>query len=407
MKSFKTTKIACYIGFFTQAVIINLAPVLFVVFKGQFGLSYEELGRLILINFAVQITTDVVSLKVLERVPVRIQLLTAHILCFSGLVGMAVLPNILPPYAGLVCSVVLYSVGGGLIEVLLNPVVSHLPETNTKVEIPLLHSFYCWGHLLTCLLSTVYLYFSDNWRVLPILWSLVPLTSTVMFAKAPLPEFEKGKERTPIGKLLKSKAFLTLMLVMVCSGAAEQAVAQWVSYFAEIGLQIPKIYGDVIGVCGFALCMALCRMLYGIFGERFDIKKVLLYSSILCIVSYALICLVNSPVVSLIGCVLCGVSVALMWPGTVAGADEDFPHGGAVMFALLSVMGDVGCSAGPWITGLISDAVEKNTSFFENLVFFDGMAPDQIALKCGIFVIIIFPVTMALCLSHYIRNKYK
>ncbi len=407
MKSFKTTKIACYIGFFTQAVIINLAPVLFIVFKGQFGLSYEELGRLILINFAVQITTDVVSLKVLERVSLRAQLLTAHILSFLGLIGMSVFPNIMSPYTGLVCAVVLYSVGGGLIEVLLNPVVSHLPETNTKVEIPLLHSFYCWGHLLTCLLSTMYLYFSDNWRVLPILWSLVPLTASLMFFKAPLPEFEKGKERTPIRKLLKSKAFLTLMLVMVCSGAAEQAVAQWVSYFAEIGLQIPKIYGDVIGVCGFAFCMALCRTLYGIFGERFNIKKVLLVSALLCVVSYVLICLVNSPAVSIVGCILCGVSVALMWPGTVAGADEDFPHGGAVMFALLSVMGDVGCSAGPWITGLVSDIVEKNTSFFENLVFFDGMAPDQIALKCGIFVIIVFPCIMALCLSHYIRNKYK
>ncbi len=405
MKSFKVTKIACYIGFFTQAVIINLAPVLFIVFKGQFGLSYEELGRLILINFAVQITTDVVSLKVLERVPVRIQLLTAHILAFLGLVGMSVFPSIMSPYTGLVCAVVLYSVGGGLIEVLLNPVVSHLPETNTKVEIPLLHSFYCWGHLLTCLLSTVYLHFSDNWQLLPVLWSAVPLSAVIMFSKAPLPEFEKEGERTPIGKLLKSKAFLTLMLVMICSGAAEQAVAQWVSYFAEIGLQIPKIWGDVVGVCGFAFCMALSRTLYGIFGERFDIKKVLLYSSLLCIVSYALICLVNLPVVSLLGCVLCGISVALMWPGTVAGADGDFPHGGAVMFALLSVMGDVGCSAGPWITGLVSDAVTKSKGAFESLVFFDGLAPEQIALKCGIFVIIIFPVTMALCLAHYIRNK--
>lgn len=405
MKSFKGTKIACYIGFFTQAVIINLAPILFVAFKGQFGLSYEELGRLILINFAVQICTDIISVKVLERIPLRPQLLTAHILCFTGLVGMSVLPNIMSPYAGLVASVVLYSIGGGLIEVLLNPVVSRLPETNTKVEIPLLHSFYCWGHVCVCLFSTVYLYFSSNWTVLPLAWAIVPLTATVLFAKAPMPELEKAEKRTPIGKLLKTKGFLALMLVMVCSGAAEQAVAQWASYFAQIGLKLPKIAGDIVGVCGFALCMAICRTLYGVFGERFNIKKVLLASSVLCIASYCLICLVNSPVVSVVGCILCGVSVALMWPGTVAGADEDFPHGGAAMFALLSVMGDVGCSAGPWITGLVSDAVEKNEGLFAGLVIFEGMTAEQIALKCGIFVITLFPVVMAVCLARYIRKN--
>lgn len=405
MKSFKCTRIACYVGFFTQAVIINLAPLLFVSFKNSFGLSYEELGRLILINFAVQICTDLLSVKFSEKIPLRLQTVTAHVLCLAGLVCMATLPTVMPPYAGLVASVVMYSVGAGLIEVLLNPIVTYLPGANTKVEIPLLHSFYCWGHVLVCILSTVYLYFFTNWHVLPIMWAVVPLVGAVLFLLVPLPEFEKGKTRTPIKKLLKTKGFLTLMLVMVCSGASEQAVAQWASYFAEIGLEMPKMAGDLIGLCGFALCMAICRMLYGIFGEKFDIGKTLALSSLLCVVSYLMITLINNPIVSVIGCALCGVSVALMWPGTVAKAEEDFPHGGAAMFAILSVMGDIGCSAGPWITGLVSDFAEKNASLLEDIAVFDGISPEQLALKCGLFVIIVFPVLMTVCLVNYIRKK--
>ncbi len=399
MKSFKNTKIACYLGFFTQAIVINLAPLLFVSFQNSLGLSYEELGRLIFINFGVQICTDVVCVRLSGRLPLRAQLIAAHAMCAAGLCGLVVFPTLFSPYIGLVVAVVIYSVGGGLIEVLLNPVVSEIPDTNTKVEIPLLHSFYCWGHVCVCLISTLCLHFFQNSaNIIPIAWASVPIIALVMFFKVPLPKIAPSEKNVSLGKIVTAKGFAVAMVVMVCSGAAEQTIAQWVSFFAEKGLQMPKLAGDLFGMCAFALCMAVCRTLYGVFGERINLKKVLFASAYLCVVSYALICFVNNGVVSLIACALCGISVALMWPGTVAAAGEDFPKGGAAMFALLSVMGDIGCSVGPWIAGAVSDAAIKHTETLSQAVFFANMGAEQIALKCGIACSIFFPLVMALCL---------
>lgn len=410
MRSFKITKIACYTGFFTQAIVINLAPLMFVSFQSRWGLSYEELGRLILINFLVQICTDLLFVKLVNKLPLRLQLISAHVFCTLGLWGLTLFPKILPDgasYAGLIAAVVIYSIGGGLIEVLLNPVVSEMPDVNTRVEIPLLHSFYCWGHVLVCLISTLCLrFFPSCGDALPFAWSLVPIMALVMFIKAPLPTLASEEQTSPIRKLLCTKGFVALMAVMLCSGAAEQTMAQWVSFFAEIGLDVSKTTGDILGLCSFALCMAVCRTLYGIFGQRVDLGKLLFASSVLGIVSYALLCFVNNTAVSLIACAMCGVSVALMWPGTVALAGERFPLGAAGMFAVLSVMGDVGCSLGPWITGAVSDAAANRTEALSSLPFFNGMNPEQIALKCGMAcMLLLLPIMLFVLMPRKKRKR--
>lgn len=408
VKSYKTTKIGCYLGFFTQAIVINLAPLMFVSFQDKLGLSYEQLGRLILINFCVQICVDVLFVKLVNILPLRCQLIAAQSFSIAGLWGLSLFPEFMPDYAALILAVVIYSIGGGLIEVLLNPVVSEMPDTNTKVEIPLLHSFYCWGHVLVCLLSTLALrFFSQSGFILPFAWSAVPLCALVIFIKAPLPTLTPSEKALPIGRLLCTRTFIAAMAVMVCSGAAEQTMAQWVSFFAEKGLCLSKTAGDILGLCSFALCMALCRTLYGIFGERLDLKRVLFFSSLLGIVSYSLICFVNNPYVSLFACGLCGVSVSLMWPGTVAYTGQEHPSGSAGMFALLSVMGDVGCSVGPWIAGAVSDIASDKADILSSIAIFKGMGTDQIALKCGMACMLVLLFVMAVILFPKGKKKGK
>ena len=408
VKSYKTTKIGCYLGFFTQAIVINLAPLMFASFQERLSLSYEQLGRLILINFCVQICVDVLFIKLVNILPLRFQLIASQSFSIVGLWGLSLFPEIMPDYAALILAVVIYSIGGGLIEVVLNPGVSEMPGVNAKVEIPLLHSFYCWGHVLVCLLSTLALhFFSQSGYILPFVWSAVPLCALVIFIKAPIPTLTPAEKALPIGRLLCAKTFIAAMAVMVCSGAVEQTMAQWVSFFAEKGLCVPKIAGDIFGLCSFALCMALCRTLYGIFGERLDLKRVLFFSSLLGIVSYSLICFVNDPYVSLVACGLCGISVSLMWPGTVAYTGQEHPTGSAGMFALLSVMGDVGCSLGPWITGAVSDIASDKADILSSIAIFKGMGTDQIALKCGMSCMLVLLVVMAVILFPKGKKKGK
>ncbi len=395
MKSnFTLTKISCYLGFITQAAVINLPPLLFTTFMEQFGLSYEMLGRLILINFCVQICTDLTAVKLSGKVSLRAQAVLANILTSSGLLCLGILPRIMSQhYLALVISVVIFSVGAGFIEVVGNPIVAAIPNQNNKIAIPLLHSFYCIGHVLVCLLSTLYLNFigRQSWFILPILWAIIPIFCIFSFSKAPIIEQTDEQKKTPLKSVLGSKLFLVAMLLMLCGGASEQTMAQWVSVFADRGLGLPKMAGDIIGICGFALLMAICRMGYGIFGEKLNMKKILFSSAILCVMSYLGIFIFRSSVLALACCAVCGISVALMWPGMVALTAEQFPTGGTAVFGTLSVMGDIGCSLGPWISGLVSDRVTVGGAYPSYL---SGMPLEEAALRCGIFSSIIFPIIM-------------
>lgn len=382
--TYKHTKYAAYLGYITQAIVNNLAPLLFVTFNENYGISLEKIGLLVSINFGVQILVDLLAVKFIDRIGYRVGAVSAHIFAVVGLIGLGVLPEIMTDtYAALIIATCLNAIGGGLTEVLISPIVESLPGDEKASAMSILHSFYCWGHVSVVLLST--LYFSTvgiaNWRWLPIIWAIVPFFNIFLFAKVPLRVLVEESERVPVKKLCSSGVFWLLMLLMVCAGASEQSMSQWSSLFAERGLNISKTMGDLLGPCMFAVLMGLSRLVYGALGSRLNIRIGLIGTSAICIASYIIAVFAPWPILSLIGCALCGFSVGIMWPGTFSLAAEDFPAGGTAMFALLALAGDLGCGGGPGLVGVISGWAERVQASAD-------------PLKVGIGVAIIFPVLM-------------
>ena len=334
-----------------------------------------------------------------DRIGQRSCAVAAHLFCACGLILMGVLPFALPnPYLGLCVAAVLYAMGGGIIEVMVSPIVEALPGEHKEKAMSMVHSFYCWGQAAVVLISTLLLWrFSQGmWRLLPIGWALIPLANSVAFARVPLMPATPESERTKIGTLLKSKAFFIAILMMVASGSAELSMSQWSSLFAEQALGVNKVLGDLLGPCAFALCMAFTRMMYGLHGEKVAVDRALVLSAALCIVCYLTAVLSTIPFLALIGCALCGVSVGLMWPGTVSATARRFPLGGTAMFGLLAISGDIGCSVGPWLTGVVSDAMQSS-AWGASLMAQLSLSAEQLGLKAGLLVAAVFPVLLLVC----------
>lgn len=407
--SYTQTRAASYLGLVSQAIAINLVPLLFIVFQSDYGLSYEQLGRLTLVNFGIQICVDLIMVKFGNRISLRFQALTAQFLTVFGLLLLSFLPQLMEnKLAALVICEFFLAVGAGMIEVAVSPIISLLPPSGGKAEIPLLHSFYCIGHIFVCVISTLFLHFAGNasWGLLPVIWATVPAVGGILFIKAPLVPQIPESERTPFSKLFSVKAFVILLIMMICAGASEQAIAQWTSLFAEKALQMPKLVGDLVGLCGFAVMMTAGRMLFGLFGAKIDLRKALLFSGILCSLSFLGITLISNPIVSLVCCALCGISVALMWPGILQLVSGMFPKGGVGMFSLFSVMGDIGCSLGPWLVGLISDRAEAMGNVPSTGIF-AGVELSAYALRVGILCAIAFPALFSLLISFLQKRKEK
>lgn len=389
------TELACYLGYITQAAVNNLPPLLFLIFQRSFSVSIEAITALITLNFGTQLVTDLVFSKLTDKIGYRVSAVTAHVLAFLGLVFYGVLPSVLPnPYIGLVIATLVNAVGGGLAEVLISPIVESLPGTQKSARMSLLHAMYCWGQVGVILIST--LYFATvgiaKWRYLFYAWSLLPLFNVFFFARVPLCKLVEENERDSVLDLLKRGAFWLMLLLMLCSGAAEQAMAQWSSMFAESGLHVSKAMGDLLGPCAFGILMAVSRTFYGIFGGRLHLRRALIISSVGCIVSYLLCGLSPSPILSLIGCGLCGLSVGLMWPGVISLSSEHFPAGGTALFAFLALGGDLGCLSGPGVTGMVSGTLER-------------IGSGDIALRMGLLAVIVFPALMALGLIGLRKKK--
>lgn len=412
--NYSHTRYAAYLGIFIQAIILNLPPVLFIIFKEDFGLSYDQLGGLTLFNFVVQISVDLLMIKLGNIISLRYQAIIANALSVIGLVMLSLLPQMMSgtPYIALLIAEFFMAIGAGMIEVGVSPLVSALPSSGKKAELPLLHSFYCWGHVFTCLLSTLFLFFFDRslWYLLPLLWAIVPLIDLISFVFVPVLPLVSESARTPLKDILKNKVFLCGMLMMIFAGASEQSVAQWMSLFAEEALQLPKLFGDIFALCGFALMMALGRMLYGIFGARLDQRKALVVCGLLCTLSYVCLTLVPLPAVSLIAAMLTGVAVSLMWPSTLEMTTSRFPLGGVAMFSVMSVMGDIGCSVGPYSVGLISDLAEGDgivSRICAAFSSFTSLSPESSALRLGIFAAILFPLGLFIASMLFIRFSNK
>ena len=395
--TYKTTKTACYWGYIVQAIIVNLAPLFFVVFQEDFGISFEKIGRLVLLTFGVQLAVDALSVKFVDRIGHRASLVLAHSLAFTGLVLLGILPLVLPdPYWGLVIPVVIYSAGAGLIEVLISPIVDALPSEAKASSMSLLHSFYSWGQVGVVLVTAMLVQITGTglWWVYPIAWALVPLINLFRVIRVPLPPVVPEEEKTPLKFLLSSRLFLVALLMMACSGASELVMSQWSSLFAEKGLGVPKVIGDLLGPCLFGVFMGVGRTAYGMLGQRLPLKKALLASTILCLCCYGVTVFVPVPVLALLGCALCGLSVSLMWPGTISLSSGYFPKGGTTLFALLALAGDMGGALGPWLAGLVSDGAE-NASWLSH-VLIGAQSPEQWGLRAGLLAGMAFPLLLLL-----------
>lgn len=378
-QKYQKTIYACFTGYIVQAIINNFVPLLFLTFESAYHIPLTRITMLITINFGIQLLVDLLSAGFVDKIGYRISIVLAHVFAAAGLLGLAVLPELLPnAYAGLLISVTIYALGGGLLEVLVSPIVESCPTENKEKAMSLLHSFYCWGHVGVVLLSTLFfrLFGIENWKILTCIWIIVPAANAFVFIKAPIaPLVEEGESGMTVFALCKNKIFWLLMLMMMCAGASEQAVSQWASTFAERGLGVSKTLGDLAGPMAFAVLMGSARAFYGKFGDRIELDKFMIGSGILCILSYLCISLSPSPVLSLIGCAVCGLSVGIMWPGSFSKASASIRNGGTALFALLALAGDVGCSGGPTLVGYVS-----------------GMASDD--LKKGILAAIIFPALL-------------
>lgn len=400
--NWRRTKLACYMGCITQAININLAPLLFIIFQKEFGFTFEQIGRIILINFCTQIVADIVATKYVDRIGYRPSVLAALVLSAAGLVSLSLLPRLMGgSYMGLIIPVVLYSFGSGLIEVLISPLVEAMPGDEKASMMSLLHSFYCWGQTAVVLITTLLIWrFGESiWLLLPVLWAIVPAVDFFVFLKAPLGSvIAEGGTPMKIGDLFRSGFFWVAMVLMICSGSAELTMSQWSSLFAEKGLRVSKLLGDLLGPCLFAVLMGATRAAYGVFGSKIDIHKALIASGALCIVCYGATVFAANPIVSLIGCAVCGVSVALMWPGTLSFSAARFPLGGTAMFGILAVCGDIGGAFGPWLAGVVSDAAQKMGAA-ANLAASTGMELEQLGLKAGLLLTMVFPVCMFIVLT--------
>lgn len=393
MPKYNRTLIACYFGYISQAIINNLLPLLFVTLQGQFNLSVTQIGFMVTFNFFMQLLVDLLAAKYADRIGYRTCMVIAHAACAIGLAGLAIFPFILPrPYLGLLLSISIYAIGGGLTEVLVSPIVQALPLKRKESVISILHSFYCWGHAGVVLLTTLFfsLAGTENWRIVCLLWAIVPAANIIMCLICPICKLVEEEEQLPFRALFTSKLFWILVIMMLCAGAAEHSMVQWSSFFAEKGLQVNKALGDLLGPCMFAILMGITRAVYGAFGDRFPLQKVLIVTSIVCICSYFVAVFSPIPIISLIGCGFCGISVGLMWPGTFNLSAKYCVKGGTAMFALLALAGDLGCSVGPSIVSAVATA-------------FDG------ELKSGLLAASVFPMILALGVFalRRVRSKQK
>jgi len=383
MLTYRHTFVSCFVGYIVQAIVNNFVPLLFITFQSTYGIPLSRITLLVTFNFVVQILTDLVAAKYVDRIGYRAGMVLAHVFSALGLAALTVLPEIMDPFAGILIAVMVYAIGGGLLEVLVSPVMESCPTANKETAMSLLHSFYCWGHVGVVLISTVFFHFAgiENWKLLALVWALIPVCNGLMFLKTPMASLmEEGETGMTFRQLFRDKTFWWLLIMMVCSGASEHSVAEWASAFAEQGLGIPKTVGDLAGPMAFAVCMGIARVIYGKYGEKIPLRKFMTGSALLCVGAYLIISLSPWPALSLAGCPLCGLSVGIMWPGSFSTAAASLPKGGTAMFALLALAGDVGCGGGPTLVGLVSSAAGD-------------------ALKPGILAAIVFPAVMVLCLT--------
>ena len=390
--NYKMTMYACFIGYVVQAVVNSFVPLLFVTFQTEYHIPLTQITLLITVNFVIQLVVDLLSAGFVDKIGYRASAIIAHACAGTGIFLLTILPELFSnPFYGILLAVMVYAIGGGLIEVLISPILEACPTDNKESAMSLLHSFYCWGCTGVVLLSTLFfaLFGTSHWKILALIWVLLPAANLILFTKVPIYSLhEEGESGMSFSELFRVKVFWLLMAMMLCAGASEQAVSQWASTFAEKGLHIQKTVGDLVGPMVFSVLMGLSRLIYGKYGEKLNLDRFMKGSCVLCVASYLCISLVPVPIVGLIGCAICGFSVGIMWPGTFSKASAAIKRGGTVLFAMLALAGDLGCSGGPTLVGFVSSAFSGN-------------------LRLGILTAIVFPVLLFAGLCTFSRLVVK
>jgi MFS transporter len=390
--NYKMTMYACFIGYIVQAVVNSFVPLLFVTFQTEYHIPLTQITLLITVNFVIQLVVDLLSAGFVDKIGYRASAIIAHACAGTGIFLLTLLPELFSnPFYGILLAVMVYAIGGGLIEVLISPVLEACPTDNKESAMSLLHSFYCWGCTGVVLLSTLFfaVFGTSHWKILALIWVILPAANLILFTKVPIYSLhEEGESGMSISELFRVKVFWLLMAMMLCAGASEQAVSQWASTFAEKGLHIQKTVGDLVGPMLFSVLMGLSRLIYGKYGEKFNLDRFMKGSCVLCVASYLCIFLVPVPIVGLISCAICGFSVGIMWPGTFSKASAAIKRGGTVLFAMLALAGDLGCSGGPTLVGFVSSAFSGN-------------------LRLGILTAIVFPVLLLAGLCTFSRLVVK
>lgn len=390
-KNYKKTLLAGYLGFITQAISANFLPLLYITFRNDYGLSLTQIAFFSAAFFFTQLIVDFLCTKLTDKIGYRPCILAAQITSGLGIAGLAVLPDLFPnAYMGILLCVIIYAVGSGLIEVLCSPIIEACPFENKAGTMSLLHSFYCWGFAGVVLLSTLFfaLFGIEHWRILAVIWSLIPFYNVYNFAVCPIEKLVDEGEGMKISELLRTKVFWIFLLLMVGAGASELSISQWASAFVESGLHVSKSMGDVIGTCGFAICMGISRALFGKFSEKISLPLYMTASGILCVGCYLLAGLAGSPILGLIGCTVCGFSVGIMWPGSLSISSSILPKGGTALFAFLALAGDLGGSVGPSLVGAVSQNAGND-------------------LRSGIIAGIVFPILLVLSVTLLRKIKTK
>lgn len=387
-KNYKKTLIACYLGFITQAISANFTPLLFLTFKNTYRISFETIALIPMVFYFSQFFVDLLATKYVDVIGYRKCVVASQILSSIGLASMAFLPEMFSsPFVGILISVVLYAIGSGLIEVLISPIVEACPFDNKEGVMSLLHSFYCWGAMGTILGSTVFFYIFglNNWKILTLIWAIIPLYNAFNFMKCPIERLVQEGESMGVKALLKTPLFWLMIILMICAGSSEIAMAQFASAFVESALGISKTIGDLAGPCLFALLMGISRVIYSKNSEKLDLVNVMLVCSLMCTFCYLLASLSNIALFGLIGCGACGFTVGIMWPGSISISSMKCPKGGTAMFAILALAGDFGGTVGPAIVGNVSKMLNDN-------------------LQIGLLAGIIFPIIMMLSLLILKKN---
>lgn len=390
-KNYKKTLIACYLGFVTQAISANFTPLLFLTFKNTYGIGFEKIALIPMVFYLTQLLIDLAATKFVDKIGYRTCVVSSQVLSVAGLVSMAILPELLPvSFAGILIAVILYAMGSGLIEVLVSPIVEACPFENKDGMMSLLHSFYCWGAVGVILGSTLFftVFGVENWKILTMIWAVVPLYNAFNFISCPMERLVEDGKSMRISQLLRLPLFWLMILLMVCSGASEASMVQWASSFTESAMGVSKTVGDLAGPCLFAVFMGISRIVYGKMSEKLDLTKTMLACGVLCVICYLMASLSSTPMIGLAGCALCGLSVGIMWPGTISISSQKCPRGGTAMFAFLALAGDLGATISPAMVGNISNMFGGN-------------------LKVGLFAATVFPLILIVGLAVQLKGKRK